>query len=332
MTTLDLTLSAPDDELPHPIRPDVPLWSENYAFVCYDAAAQVGVFTHIGRLAHNPDFWRGTTAALLPGGRLLISKTVGLPAEPEVPSSGPLAIRCEEPFSRWLLTHDAPAIESDSTSAGHALVAAGAIEPLAYELTFEQIAPVWDLTDWMRAQAWGHAHIEQAGRFHGTVRAGADTYALDCTGFRDHTLGPRNFASLNRTCWAHAEFPSGRAFCALRIWSPDDAVVLDQGFVYDPETAADELQLLTPKAMPTLHSSAGAPGTFTVSFHDRDDAIEGEVLHTLPFMLEEPNDLLAGTDPTRPQTKVIVEAPCRYTWNGETGYGWLERSRRIDQL
>jgi hypothetical protein len=49
-------------------------------------------------------------------------------------------------------------------------------------------------------------------------------------------------------------------------------------------------------------------------------------------MLDEPNDLLLGTDPTRTTTKVIVEAPCRYVWDGEVGHGWLERSRRIDQL
>jgi hypothetical protein len=29
---------------------------------------------------------------------------------------------------------------------------------------------------------------------------------------------------------------------------------------------------------------------------------------------------------------VIVEAPCRFSWDGEIGFGWLERSRRIDQL
>jgi hypothetical protein len=52
----------------------------------------------------------------------------------------------------------------------------------------------------------------------------------------------------------------------------------------------------------------------------------------MAFMLDEPNDLLLGTDLSRPTTKVIVEAPCRYTWDAEQGYGWLERSRRIDQL
>ena len=328
MTTVQLSLSAPEDERPHPPRPDVPLWSENYAFVCYDATAEVGVFVHIGRVAHNPDFWRGTTAALLPGGRLAISKTVGLSPDSALASSGDLTIACEEPFERWRLTHDGLALRGDRFAAAAGLVASSAIEPLTYALTFERMCPVWDLTDWMRTQEWGHAHIEQAGRFAGTVSVGEETFRLDCTGFRDHTLGPRNFANLNRTCWAHAEFPSGRVFCALRIWSPDDHVVLNQGFVSD----GDELRLVEPEAMPTITSATGDPETFAVTFSDEPGSIEGAVLHSLPFMLDEPNDLLLGNDPTRPATKVIVEAPCRYVWDGEVGYGWLERSRRIDQL
>jgi hypothetical protein len=328
MTTLELSLSAPHDELPHAPRPEIPLWSENYAFVGYDGSAGVGVFAHVGRVAHNPDLWRGTTAALLPGGALLIGKSVGLSPEPALASSGTLSAECEEPFVRWRLRQDGLALRTDTAAAATGLVAAAPAERLAYDIVFEQLCPVWDLTDWMRAQEWGHAHIEQAGRFRGTVHAGPDSYELDGTGFRDHTLGPRNFANLNRTCWAHAEFPSGRVFCALRIWSPGDQVVLNQGFVYDGGT----MSMLAPETMPMITSSAGAPTRFEVTFAGSPIRIAGELLHALPFMLDEPNDLLLGTDPSRTTTKVIVEAPCRYTWDGEVGYGWLERSRRIDQL
>jgi hypothetical protein len=178
----------------------------------------------------------------------------------------------------------------------------------------------------MREQAWGHAHIEQAGTFRGTVSISGEDVEFEGTGFRDHTLGPRNFASLNRTCWAHGEFPSGRVFCALRVWSPDDAVVLDQGFTY----VDGEMQYFQPGELPTMTSPDGAPHAFSVEIGAH--RIDGEVQHAMPFMLDEPNDLLLGTDLSRTTTKVIVEAPCRFTWGDEVGYGWLERSRRIDQL
>ncbi len=325
---IELSLSAPSDEHPHPPRADVPLWSENYAFVCFDPERETGVFIHLGRLPHNPDLWRGTTAALLPGGELSISKSVGLSADPALASSGALSLKCERPFERWSLHQDGMAMRTDSEAAAAGLVVDRPVERLAYELAYESICPVWDLTDWMRAQQWGHAHIEQAGRFSGRLQAGGRTIELDCTGFRDHTLGPRNFANLNRTCWAHAEFPSGRVFCALRIWSPEDEVVLNQGFAYE----GGQMRYLDPGEMPTLTAPDASPREFGVTLGDGEVSIGGEVLHALPFMLDEPNDLLVGTDPSRTTTKVIVEAPSRFDWDGEVGYGWLERSRRIDQL
>jgi hypothetical protein len=324
----DLTLRAPEDELPHPPRRDVPLWSENYAFVCFDGAAGVGLFIHIGRAPHNPDLWRGTTVAYLPDGELLVSKTLGLSTSPAIPGTSALTATCEQPLERWRLRHDGPALRTSSAAAANGLIVGGPIESLAYDVTFEHLHPIWDLSDWMRQQQWGHAHVEQAGTFRGTVNANGRTHKLAGTGFRDHTLGPRNFGNLNRTCWAHAEFPSGRVFCALRIWSPDDQVVLNQGFVFDH----GHMHEATPGEMPTVVTASGDPHKFAVELDERAVRIEGEVIHSTAFMLDEPNDLLIGSDPSRAATKVIVETPCRFTWDGEAGFGWLERSRRIDQL
>lgn len=322
----DLTLHAPEDEHPHPVRPDVPLWSENYAFVAYAPAAEAGLFVHLGRAPYNPDLWRGTAVALLPHGELVISKTLGVSADPRAPATAALSATCDRPLERWRLRHDGPAIRTSRAAASDRLVAGGDIDGLRFDVSFEALHPLWDLTDWMREQQWGHAHIEQAGLVRGVVAAGGAEHAFDGTGFRDHTLGPRNFGNLNRTCWAHAEFPSGRVFCALRIWSPGDDVVLNRGFVFD----GSRMQDATPGELPTIHTPDGAPHTVEVELAGA--RITGEVLHSIPFMLDEPNDLVLGTDPARRSTKVIVEAPCRFEWDGEIGYGWLERSRRIDQL
>jgi len=102
--------------------------------------------------------------------------------------------------------------------------------------------------------------------------------------------------------------------------------VLNRGFVFDGSAMHDA----TPGELPTIHTSDGAPHSFEVELQEA--RIQGHVLHSIPFMLDEPNDLVIGADLSRPATKVIVEAPCRFEWDGEVGYGWLERSRRIDQL
>ncbi|MEA2168674.1 MAG: hypothetical protein QOF76_1974 [Solirubrobacteraceae bacterium] len=324
-TADDLTLSQADDEYPHPTR-DTPLWSENYAWVSYDATSQIGLFIHIGRAPHNPSLWRGTTVALLPGGEHLVSKTLGAGVDPRQPGNTTLHGECEEPTVRWRLRHDGPALRTTRDAVSTRLVHDGEPATLTYDVTFEQLHPVWDLTDWMREQAWGHAHIEQGGTLKGTVTVDGVEHRYDAVGIRDHTLGPRNFASLNRTCWAFAAFPSGRVACALRVWSPDDDVVLDKGYVY----VDGEMRFSEPGELPTVTSADGAPHDFHIEVGG--ERITGEVQTSTAFMLEEPNDLLVGTDPGREDMKVIVEAPCKYTWGDEVGHGWLERSRRIDQL
>jgi hypothetical protein len=72
-----------------------------------------------------------------------------------------------------------------------------------------------------------------------------------------------------------------------------------------------------------LRLHADAPGAI---------GITGEVVHSTAFMMSELNDLAVGTDHGRPGTKVIVEAPTRYEWDGEVGWGWVERSRVLGDI
>jgi len=67
----------PAEDLTHKVPGDVALWSENYFFQCYDPAAQVGIWTHLGRTPHDPAIWRALVTVYLPGGALLVSKTYG---------------------------------------------------------------------------------------------------------------------------------------------------------------------------------------------------------------------------------------------------------------
>lgn len=324
-----LSPTDPADELPHTPPRDVPLWTENYAWVCYDPAVGVGVMAHLGRTPFDPRLWRGTAVAFLPGGGLRAARTVGRPAAPEIAGNGALALTCVRPFERWNLRFDGAARPTDRADVARRLVPDIDLELLRLDLDFQALAPVWDLGAAMGNQDWGHAHHEQAGRYTGTVTTGADTHTLDCTGFRDHTTGPRDFGRFRRTFWSHGEFPSGRVFCVLRIWDEQDNVSLNQGFVYD----GTRLRPAVPGELPTLTDPDGSPHRVTVCF-DADGPVEitGEVVHSTAFALHEPNDLAIGTDHARPGTKVIVEAPTRYEWDGEVGWGWLERSRVLGEI
>jgi hypothetical protein len=53
-----------------------PLWSENYAWTCYDPASRAGVLLHLGRMPHQRHLLRSTVVAYLPEGRLAVWKAV----------------------------------------------------------------------------------------------------------------------------------------------------------------------------------------------------------------------------------------------------------------
>ncbi|HEY1974115.1 MAG TPA: hypothetical protein VGH89_39620, partial [Pseudonocardia sp.] len=304
-------------------------WVENYAWVCYDPTAQVGFMAHLGRAPFEPDLWRGTAVAFLPGGELAIAKAVGRPAEPEQAGNGQLSLSCAEPFQRWRIGFEGAGRRTSRAEVASRLVPDNNLALLRADLEFTALCPVWDLGAAMGNQDWGHAHHEQAGRYRGTLTVADRDYRIDCTGFRDHTTGPRDFGHLRRTFWAHGEFPSGRVFCVLRIWDPADNVSLNQGFIYDGQ----RLIPAVPTELPTLTAPDGSPHRFSLHAQAPDPIeITGEVVHSTAFMLHEPNDLAVGTDLAGDNTKVIVEAPTRYVWDGEEGWGWLERSRRINEL
>ncbi|GAA0604134.1 hypothetical protein GCM10009547_02390 [Sporichthya brevicatena] len=324
----------PVEDLTHAIPSGVDLWSENYFFGWYDPQAEVGLWNHLGRTPHDPTTWRGLITVYLPGGKLLMSRTYGrgpqTPGE-SGPSNGTLSFRCDEPLTTWTVTGDAMARPTDIDELGSGLLTDREVVPVQFEYRFDALTPLWDLgaAD-MSDQSWAHRHYEQPGRFAGRLRCGDQEWELAGTGIRDHSYGPRNFANFRRGSWAHAEFPSGRSFVALRMWDNDDVVALNRGFICED----DKLREITPLDMPTLESAGADPRAMTVRLDDggREVVIEVEVLSSMTQTLSEPNEVLQGVDRTDPRIKILNDAMVRCRWDGEEAYGLCERSRRIEDL
>ncbi len=324
----------PIEDFTHAIQGDVELWSENYFFGFYDPRHGVGLWNHLGRTPHDPTMWRGLITAFLPDGRMAVSKTYGRgPIEPGVagPSNGTLTFRCEEPLRTWTVAGDAMGRPTTLDSLASAPVSDGEVVPLSFEYRFEAITPMWDLgAAVMSNQSWALTHYEQAGTFAGVLRYGDQEWELAGTGIRDHSYGPRNFAHFRRGSWVHAEFPSGRTFVALRMWSNDDQVALNAGIISED----GKLREINPIEMPTLDSALGEPRTVTVRLDDggAEQVIELEFLTAMTTTLIEPNEVLHGVDRTDPTIKILNDAMVRCRWDGEEAYGLCERSRRLEDL
>src|SRR2546423_3983391 len=89
-----------DFEFPAREWPDVPLWTENYCYVCYDPNSEIGVWTHLGRAPFDPTLWRELSMIFLPSGGRVGHKGYGRSATDPGPRSAPPSFEGVEPRNR----------------------------------------------------------------------------------------------------------------------------------------------------------------------------------------------------------------------------------------
>lgn len=321
----------PDDEFPHPLAPDKAprCYSENYLFCGFDG--KVGFFTHMGRTPMDPMLWRGLVIIYLPNGKLLVTKDYGRRETRQGPGSNALRYVCNEPLQQWTLHYDGAARLVDRHDLLTGVLGDGPVEPLSFELKFETLGQVWNFWEDLVAKGdpVGHLHHEGPGRISGTIRYAGQTIDFNGTGYRDHTVGVREMGGVLFTGWCHAEFPSGRTFGALQYRTRNRPTV-NAAFVSDGKT-------LTPVELiegPGVQSPSGAPDRFVVRLKNGEkiEEIRGEIQHSAPLTWLHPYEILLGCDWTKPYALVSVEAPSRYWWDGEEGFGHCERACLVQEL
>ena len=308
------------DEFPAADWPDVPLWTENYCYVCYDPTSEIGVWTHLGRAPFDPTLWRELSMVFLPTGERLVNKGYGRTEMARGPGGATLAYECVEPWKRWRTRRDGAAIRTTVKDLDSGLLFDRAHERVAFDLAWEDRGPRWDWGEVEDAHGWGKLHYEQLATVSGTVTVGGQAVPFAGAGIRDHTRGPRDFTVVDRHIWAWGNFPSGRGFMLLGVsaggQSLTRAVTVDGGLL-TARTVADP---------PMLPSRAEAAEPYVL---DLDGVrIGGEILHLLAGGFDGPNDICLGFDPAV-TAAANFEAFTRFEWDGETGYGLTERSVRL---
>lgn len=300
-----------------------PGWSENAVFQVHDPAAGLSVWAHVGRIPDAPHVWEGVIGVFTGDGDVLFSRAFGPSADAGVASSGALSFRCVEPGERWRVTFDGMARTTTERELAGGPLADGAVVPLAVDLDFTAVHPMYGGA--AADQTWATAHIDQGGRVRGVVRVGGVDHAIDASGFRDHSYGPRDHARLVGDTWCAAVFPSGRALLALEVWQADGPA-FSQGFVFDGTT----VHPATAVAVPRLRSVDGEPRRFTLRITTAAGTAEAVVEQSASMALTfgRPVGLVGGADLADPELPVITEGPALITWDGETAAGWIEKSLR----
>ncbi|MGH8972351.1 MAG: hypothetical protein ACRD0C_04020 [Acidimicrobiia bacterium] len=308
-----------ESEFPFREFPDLPLWTENYCYVCYDPTTEIGVWTHLGRAPFDPTLWRELSMIFLPSGERLVNKGYGRSETERGPGGATLSYECIEPWNQWRSRRDGAAIRTTAKELDAGMLGDRAHERVAFDLTWQGHSLIWDWGEVEDAHKWGKLHYEQLCQVRGTVTVGGETIPFDGSGLRDHTSGPRDFTVVVNHIWCWGNFPSGRGFIILHV------VVDGQALTRAITLEDGELVAQTLGNPPVLASRSQGSDPFVLELGEH--RIAGEILHLLPNGFDGPNDICLGYDPAVTGT-ANFECFSRFEWDGEIGYGLTERSVR----
>jgi hypothetical protein len=246
-------------------------------------------------------------------------------SQPEVLDAGPLRLQCVEPFRRWLMTFEGTASQS-TVSMQMAGQEIGKPVPLKFRIEAQMAAPPW-LMGGMSAGAarnvkqgdaallMGGLRYEQLCRVNGTVDIGPEHYGVRGTGMRVRRQGIRRMATANGHCQHSALFPSGRAFGAI-AFTPrgDGSQSFNEAFVIDANGVKQGARVIEAPWMKRLQVK-GESVPLVLASDLGTIRIEGEtILSTFDGTLFEMAD-----------TSILQQGTARYTWDGESAIGLIER-------
>jgi prepilin-type processing-associated H-X9-DG protein len=260
----------------------------------------------------------------------------GTDGKSRVLGAGPLSFELVEPFGllRMRVRGEARATSVEAQING-AFPGQGDAVPIEVDVDIRAAAPPWMngalLADAKRVldtqeegDLMGHPwRFEQLCRATGRMRIGDETYEINGGANRIRRQSIRREAKLRGHAWQAALFPSGRGFGYIAYPPRDDGKdTYNEGYIFEGDgaliparvVAAPWLRTLTPRgenASCVLETEGGATVT-----------IAGKTAAST-FMVMPP-EVGGGLQ--------LQQAITRYTWDGETANGMLERSTSAANL
>jgi len=262
-------------------------------------------------------------------GRGPAPSAIGPDGRPTVIGAGALTFRCIEPFRRWSVLFDGPALDGHVSEQidGRFKTKKPAPTPVRLEADMTMVTPAWvqefsaDIANMTKeeaanAQAMGLGYrIEHHFRATGVLAIDGRTRQFKGTGTRIHRQSVRRLEGFTGHCWLSALFPDGRAFGCLAYpplpgqskYSYNDAVIYQNDRMVPARILkAPFLRRIVPRgddASVELESELGIT------------RIEG-VTELSTFRIGNPD--MGGLN--------LQQGGALYTWDGQSPYGMVERS------
>jgi hypothetical protein len=312
-----------------PPYPTLPHWSENFCLSTYDPKAGIGLWLHLGRWRKDLDIWRETVVVTWPDGTVSAYRAYGNARAAEDGPGGPnFAIRVAEPRRRLSYSFLGGVQRVPSATLRDGLLVDGPRHRLAFELTFESDADIWDLHKVGSSQEFlGTGHIEQIGRVQGTVSIGDQTHGYDSKGNRDHSMGPRDTATLGSHQWLQGYFENGISFLVYdAVLRGKENPVFCEAVIYEGGKRYDG-KLDYPWRIQDVADAQTDYG-FKIGYENGLLDIRTAGIRPPAYLsFTVPNDHYIGVYPGGTPPLTLLEQPALLTLNGTTaGFGWLERT------
>jgi hypothetical protein len=343
--TIDLTGGLdPDWELVFAKQPDNPEMRESVNAWIWDDSGTFGI-PRIG-IEAVADQWETHDVQVnlaFADGRVCnvfgpgpVHDPIAADGRPAVLGAGPLSFEMIEPYRHVRMKLDAIAsgttvqaqIEGWMPGAG-----AGEVQVQA-EIDIWPAAPPWENGStgdearrilstqeegWLIGYPW---RFEQLCRATGTITVGGEQYRLDGGANRVRRQSIRRLARLRGHVWQAGLFPGGRGFgCIVYPPRDDGKATYNEGYVFDGDgvliparvVRAPFLRALTPCGEDVSLVLETAQGTIEIG---------AETLTSTFHVM--PPEVGGGLQ--------LQQALARYTWDGESGVGMIERSATPERV
>jgi hypothetical protein len=350
--TVDLTGGIdPSREYMLAQRPQDPEMRDSVSFWVVDDRGEIGL-PRIGieAVGANWDAHDIQVNVAFPDGRVYRLRANG----PSLPAQGPdgrasvlgaggLAFRCIEPFDTWTMSYDGPAVQTssaeliegkkDSTSVG-----------IDFRVEAKMVVPPWvqgalqsdagaQLKTSIEGNLMGGPRYEQLFTATGEFRAAGEHRSFTGSGLRIRRTGVRKLAGFWGHCWQSAVFGSGRAFGYIAYPPrPDGKPTFNEGFIF---TGVGGLIAARVVQAPWLTRLRPLGEDVSLVLETVDGAVEigGQTVFSTHDIHHNDNMYsMQALKQEMPSFPALQQAGVRYTWDGETTYGMLERSNPLDKI
>jgi hypothetical protein len=251
--------------------------------------------------------------------------------------AGPLSFEVVEPYRHLRMTLNGTAIQTTTQAQidGWTPWTGGGDEvPIEAVIDIRPAVPPWEngaldpkakyiLETQEEGDLTGYPwRFEQLCRATGTVTVNGERHELNGGANRIRRQSIRRLATFWGHAWPAALFPSGRGFgCLTYPPRKDGKETYNEGYIFSGDGELTPARIVR---APFIRKLVPSGDYATVVLETRDDTITIEGTTLLSTCMVMPKEVGGGLK--------LQQALARYTWDGETGIGMLERSNTDDQL